>query len=870
MIKLKIICLAIAMIFLVHGNLVYAKSPILEKVSQATYRGFLDNGLEYILIERHAAPVVAVIVMVKAGSHLEMEGMNGSSHFLEHLLFNGTTERTQQQIYDEMDAIGAYNNASTSEDYVNFMILAAREYIKEAMDVQADMIFNSNFPVEKFAKEKGIVEEEIGQNYNNPGYVSEIAFIRSAFAKTPYCRPVLGTPFSIENLSRQAVKAFYKKYYVPNNMILMAVGDFQPEKMIQEIDANYGSALPKEISNEKGVDFPGIAGQQFHHVFAHIKRSYLDIAFAAPQFGSDEFYAFELLAEILNSDGPLSLKNSLASKEKVYSLSCSFDFHPAFSDFRISAMHASDITGEELLQQIQKAFTQIADKSFSPKLINGIKLGILTENEINAERPHFYGMLKSQLLAVGGTKLFAGNEKLMQKVTVSQLTSAVKHLANTDYVAVSSVPFPEKKKAQDSTAVGKEIEKTLSNGLKVIIKEQKGSDIFALHLLAENRAQHEFPGKEGIADFMHNLLPRGTTRMNADRFSAAIEQIGAKLKVADNPYIPFDNYYTTPEFSFIRLECLDSQYSKALDLFSDMVLHPAFAPKEVKSVRQQQIDAIRRKSASASSLANRLFWNRIAPDFSMVKPISGTIKSIQSITVDDLRKFHDIYFAPDNLIISVVSALPADQVMKAIEKQFSSLKRNKTVNSGEEKIKFNRVAENVRVEENLGKMQSALVVGNVIENVKKQDRPALYIANAILSSRIAFQLREKEGLAYRIGSSVKFFDDSAVFSVRIGTRPDNLERAQNGIFEEINKLKTQPPDEKEVFKAVNEIRGRRLMRQLLSVGQAYLLGWGEFKWNDPHAYEKFTESLTKVTPADVKVAISNYLNLNAFVIAIAK
>ena len=868
--KLKTICLTIAMISLLRGNLTYAKSPILEKVSEATYRGFLDNGLEYILIEKHAAPVVAVIVTVKAGSHLEAEEMNGSSHFLEHLLFNGTTKRTQQQIYDEMDAIGAYNNASTSEDYVNFMILAAREYIKKAMDVQADMIFNSNFPVEKFAKEKGIVEEEISQNYNNPGYISELAFIRNAFAKTPYCRPVLGTPFSIENLSRKAVKDFYEKYYVPNNMILMAVGDFQPEEMIKEIDAKYGSVPPREISNGRAVDFPGIAGQQFHQVFAHIKRSYLDVAFAAPQFGSDEFYAFELLAEILNSDGPLSLKNSLASKEKVYSLSCSFDFHPAFSDFRVSAMHAPDIRGEELLQQIQKAFTQIAGKSFSPELINGIKLGILTENEINAERPHFYGMLKSQLLAVGGTKLFSENEKMMQKVPVSQLKSAMKQLANANYVAVSSVPFPEKKKAQDSTAVGKEIEKTLSNGLKVIIREQKGSDIFALHLLAKNRAQHEFPGKEGIADFMHNLLPRGTTRMNADRFSAALEQIGVKLKVADNPYIPFDNYYTTPEFSFIRLECLDSQYSKALDLFEDMVSHPAFSPKEVESIRQQQINAVRRNSESASSLANRLFWNKIAPDFSMAKPISGTVESIQAITIDDLKKFHDIYFAPDNLIISVVSALPVNQVLKTIEKHFSSLKGIKTANSGEEKIKFNRVAENVRLEENLGKMQSALVVGNVIENVKKQDRAALYIANAILSSRIAFQLREKEGLAYRIGSSVEFFNDNAVFSVRMGTRPDNLERAQNGIFAEMKKLKNQPPDEKEVFKAVNEIRGRRLMRQLLSVGQAYLLGWGEFKWNDPHAFEKFTDSLTKITPDDVRAAISNYLNLNAFVIAIAK
>jgi len=868
--KLKTICLAIAMIVLLRGNLMYAKSSILEKVSEETYRGFLDNGLEYILIEKHVAPVVAIIVTVKAGSHLEAEEMNGSSHFLEHLLFNGTTRRTQQQIYDEMDAIGAYNNASTSEDYVVFMILAAKEHIAEAMDVQADMIFNSNFPVEKFAKEKGIVEEEISQNYNNPGYLSELSFIRNAFAGSPYSRPVLGTPFSIENLTREAVKQFYQKYYVPNNMILMAVGDFQPQAMIEEINGKYGTIPPREIKDEKVVSFSGIAGKQYHQVFADMKRSYLDVAFAAPKFGSDEFYAFELLAEILNSDGPLSLQKALASNEKVYSINSSFDFHPTFSDFHISAMHAPDLQGENLLQQIQDAFRKIASEPFSPTLIKGIKLGLQTENEINAERPHFYGMLKSQLLAVGGTKLFAENEKLIQKVPVSQLKIAMKQLANANYVAVSSVPFPEKKKAQDSTAVGKEIKKTLANGLQVIIREQAGSDIFALHLLAKNRAQNELPGKEGIADFMHKLLPRSTAGMNAEQFSSAFEHIGAKLKVTDNPYIPFDNYYTTPEFSFVRLQCLDSEYSKALGLFTDMISRPTFSSKEVESIRQQQINAIRRKGESAVTIANRLFWDKITPDLSMARPISGTVESVQSVTVDDLKKFHNIYFSPDNLILSVVSALPVEQIWAAIEKNFSGLNGSETANTATKQIVFDQATENVRVAKDLGKMQSALVVGNVIENVKEQDRPALYIANAILSSRIAFQLREKQGLAYRIGSSVEFFDRSAIFSVKMGTRPDNLQRAQKGIFAEIDRLTTQPPDKKEVYKAINEMRGRRLMRRLLSVGQAYLLGWGEFKWNDPHAFEKFTNSLAKVTLADVQAAISNYLNLKAFVIAIAK
>jgi len=139
----------------------------LDKTQQGSVF-YLDNGMEVILVENHANPMVAAFTIVKTGSRNEDTATNGAAHFLEHLLFNGTKTRTQKQLYDEMNFYGGYNNADTGPDYTNYMVLMPKEFIAQGMDIQADMLFNSTLPEEKFEKERGIVIEEIGRNADRP------------------------------------------------------------------------------------------------------------------------------------------------------------------------------------------------------------------------------------------------------------------------------------------------------------------------------------------------------------------------------------------------------------------------------------------------------------------------------------------------------------------------------------------------------------------------------------------------------------------------------------------------------------------------------------------------------------------------------
>ncbi|MCR4319548.1 MAG: insulinase family protein, partial [Candidatus Brocadiaceae bacterium] len=275
----------------------------LFKETQQASVFYLDNGMEVILVENHANPMIAVVTIVKTGSRNEDAASNGSAHFLEHLLFNGTKTRTQKQIYDEMDFYGGYNNAHTGPDYTNYMILMPKEYIAQGMDIQADMLFNSNLPDEKFEKERGIVIEEIGKSADRPEYQMNNHFQRTFYAGTPYERPVLGTVSTISHLKREDVWEYYRTWYVPNNMTLMVIGDFSTSEMIELVKKKYGPYPAGPLPDHRTVKLnpPGklrIIRANGMGKFPKDRR-YLSMGYLLPPPTTEDFQAIEFLTEFL-------------------------------------------------------------------------------------------------------------------------------------------------------------------------------------------------------------------------------------------------------------------------------------------------------------------------------------------------------------------------------------------------------------------------------------------------------------------------------------------------------------------------------------------------------------------------------------------
>ncbi len=250
----------------------------------------LDNGLQVLLIENPILPMTGINVAVKIGSAYENFATSGMSHMLEHLLFNGTEQRSQEQLYDQVDLIGGYNNANTSYYYTNYMMVIPADKAPQGMELQADMLFHSVLPADKFEKEKGIILEEIAKDLNDPETEIENNIHSILFQEHSLALPVAGTYATIESLSRDDVYTFYKNTYQPNNMILTAIGPFDTDSMLVLLAGIYGTVKPGNVAYahytnwRSGFEIPGLTTDRssVYHRFYKGEEMLLQMFFEIP------------------------------------------------------------------------------------------------------------------------------------------------------------------------------------------------------------------------------------------------------------------------------------------------------------------------------------------------------------------------------------------------------------------------------------------------------------------------------------------------------------------------------------------------------------------------------------------------------------
>ncbi|MBZ0267181.1 insulinase family protein [bacterium] len=214
------------------------------RVDENAWTERLPNGPTLLLIPQRSVPMFSCTVLVPAGSALENERTSGAAHYLEHLLFNGTTTRTREEIYALTDRLGAYNNASTQRERTVFQLLLPSEQWREGLELQSDMILHSVLPESMFEKEKGILLEELAKDLSDPTYEAGRFTSRALWGDSSRGLPVLGTEESIRNMDPAAVAAYYHEHYRPNGLTILLMGDFDVAEARDAVVQLYGSSAP--------------------------------------------------------------------------------------------------------------------------------------------------------------------------------------------------------------------------------------------------------------------------------------------------------------------------------------------------------------------------------------------------------------------------------------------------------------------------------------------------------------------------------------------------------------------------------------------------------------------------------------------------
>ncbi len=227
----------------------------------------------------------------------------------------------------------------------------------------------------------------------------------------------------------------------------------------------------------------------------------------------------------------------------------------------------------------------------------------------------------------------------------------------------------------------------------------------------------------------------------------------------------------------------------------------------------------------------------------------GIAKDIEQFNLEEVKSFHNKLYNPSNLVLTISGNLPVDEVMQLVKTCFGSVWGEDGWKPPEFKPQLGQLGRRVR--QKIGKSQSYIIVANSCE-VAEEDQPALHILSNIFSDRLAFNLREKHGLAYSIGTHFPKYKDARWYRITMGTRPENIEKAVSGIKAEIRSIREASFDAEEVQQTINAALGRRGMRRMDRVSQAYYISMEILDGKSPEADDQYGEKLKAVTTQDLE------------------
>jgi len=327
-----------------------------EGADPATTVYQLPNGMRVLMREDHFAPVAALQVWVGAGGADENEIEAGVAHVHEHMLFKGTSNRGVGEIAAEIESSGGRINAWTSWNETVYHIVVASRYADTGLEVLADAVRNSSFDPKELDKELGVVLEEWKRGEDSPSRRVFESLFDTAFTVHPYRRPVIGTKESIEGLTRERVLSFFGRFYAPNNMTLVIVGDIDTEHMKAVVDKAFGDFAAHEIPRPARPAEPQQTALRFQTDRMDVRESQLALGFHVPGATHPDAPLLDMLSFVMGGGESSRLYKKLVAQSELATSIGAFAYtppDPGLCDPAARRTHRSD-GGVTVAQRVAK------------------------------------------------------------------------------------------------------------------------------------------------------------------------------------------------------------------------------------------------------------------------------------------------------------------------------------------------------------------------------------------------------------------------------------------------------------------------------------------------------------------------------------
>ena len=894
-----IVAVAVVAVFAMLPTAVHGK----DVSAQGVVERVLPSGAKALLWPRPGSGTVLITVAVPAGSQDEPIGMGGLSHYLEHLLFDGFDDLDERAVTEGFERLSAYMNAFTREQATVYFALVPRTDAVAAAELMAGMLTRSTIGSAVYEKEKKVILEELAKDHASPNGLKEEKLRGVLWGGTPLEHPVGGTVESVSATPRDEVVGYWKARYVPSGYRLLITGDLPVDGLaaaMEPFTKLEGASMPPSrpdptswsgwsewdaaVAPEAPAGSGGMPAMGMGHGMPGKAQGpaggTLAVVIAVPDTLAASGTSLEVISRWLaDPSGPLatSLVPDLARDLSVVRL----PREPRdFLEIRVEA--EIGVEPEELLGRLLGALDGAAGGPDDAE-VSAIQRAWAGERALNDQRLHYAAVFYGEALA-------SGRGDLAESVAPSEVTAAEVRAAAGELLVEATQRTraawlgeggPEQRSAlpaavapatrEDLTVLGQgplgSLTATLGNGVVVGILPEEGSEVFGIHLLVADRTLREPTDAPGVADLLHRLLPGGTVLGGSRELARRIEWAGIDVKTADSPAIPFDNRYHVPDFSYIRIEGPAQSLTVALMMLAEMVREPAWDDAGWGSAAAGH-SSEQKSDNRGSEKAQQLFLGSLlGPDHPLARPVSGPL-SDTTVSPEELREVWQSwpsgYFAPDRLVVTLASPFSAQETLDLVTDAFSGGPDGEPARGPYPEP--NPPAEAPTVE--IGEAPQVTLLWGRIAEVAPEDRAALLVAMDALSDRMTAVIREREGLAYRLGAGVRPIPGGAwILSATVGTRPDNAERVGGLLEELVAELSAGPISAGDLERLNARARRTRMLRGLSAASRAYRVGRALFEGpGSPLAVDD--AAYAAVTLEQIQLVVRRYLEPNKMLLVV--
>jgi zinc protease len=406
---------------------------------------------------------------------------------------------------------------------------------------------------------------------------------------------------------------------------------------------------------------------------------------------------------------------------------------------------------------------------------------------------------------------------------------------------------------------------TLPSGLVIWVRSEPGLDLAGMHVLFRRRGALEPPGKEGVAELLHRIIGAGPAGMREGAFATRLADLGATLQVTDNPWLPFDDYYYSSRWGYLRVTSPPESLAAVTSELVAAICSPRADSVTIDRERSAIMAAVAREGRSAGKAAGRLLWEYLAEGDPRSRSPLGTPGSVARLGPTDVVDFALRYRAGDNLIVTVCTPLPARETLAHMRDAWVALPTESAF-SAATPVAFSpgpRI-----LEDSLGVGQGQLVMALTMP-VAAQERPAAQLLAAILDRRMGLVLREQLGLAYSLGAQVSLEGRAGLIVASMGTRPERLPEGESRLRELVTQLVSDSFDDSvETIAAAMGMEQRGRLRNLTRVGRAFSMGMDLMNGEPPSAPGAL--AACRSVTADQLRAVAGRLNLNEAITVVVR